>query len=98
MMNIAPDGVEIERMIRLALEDAQLTPNEIDYVNAHGTGTQLNDMTEAMVIERVFGRDVLVNSTKSQSRALITSTMRCSQHMNCFAISTLDHSVVPSSA
>ena len=65
MMNIAPDGVEIERMIRLALEDAQLTPNEIDYVNAHGTGTQLNDMTEAMVIERVFGRDVLVNSTKS---------------------------------
>ncbi len=65
MMSIAPEGAEIERMMRLALEDAQLGPGDIDYINAHGTGTQLNDMTEAMVIERVFGKDVLVNATKS---------------------------------
>ena len=65
MMSIASEGAEIERMMRLALADAQLAPGDIDYINAHGTGTQLNDMTEAMVIERVFGKDVLVNATKS---------------------------------
>ncbi len=65
MMSMAPDGVQIERMVRLALDDAQLEPRDIQYVNAHGTGTQANDITEAQVIERVFGRSVLVNSTKS---------------------------------
>lgn len=65
MMSIASEGAEIERMMRLALADAQLAPGDIDYINAHGTGTQLNDMTEATVIERVFGKDVLVNATKS---------------------------------
>lgn len=65
MMQIDPDGIEIERMIRLALDDARLGPANIQYVNAHGTGTQANDPTESGVIERVFGHGVLVNSTKS---------------------------------
>lgn len=65
MMQISSDGTEIERMIRMALEDAELQPGDIQYVNAHGTGTQANDITESEVIERVFGRHVLVNSTKS---------------------------------
>jgi 3-oxoacyl-[acyl-carrier-protein] synthase II len=65
MMQIDPDAVEIERMIRLALDDAGVLPTDIQYVNAHGTGTQANDPAEAGVIERVFGRGVLVNSTKS---------------------------------
>ncbi len=65
MMQIDPNGVEIERMIRMALDDAGVGSDEIQYVNAHGTGTQANDPTEAGVIERVFGRRVMVNSTKS---------------------------------
>jgi 3-oxoacyl-[acyl-carrier-protein] synthase II len=65
MMKIDPDGVEIERMIQAALSDAGVKPQDIQYVNAHGTGTQANDPTEAAVIERVFGREVMVNSTKS---------------------------------
>lgn len=65
MMKIDPDGVEIERMIRSALSDAAAEPHDVQYVNAHGTGTQANDSTEAAVIERVFGRTVMVNSTKS---------------------------------
>ncbi len=64
-MSIAPDGEQIERMMQLALADAGLSHADIHYVNAHGTGTQANDSVETEVIERVFGRDVLVNSTKS---------------------------------
>lgn len=65
MMQIDPDGVEIERMIRMALTDAGVEPGDVQYVNAHGTGTLANDPTEAGVIKRVFSPGVLVNSTKS---------------------------------
>ena len=65
MMSLAPGGKQIERMIRAALADADLSPPDVDYINAHGTGTKNNDETEAQVIDRVFGRSVRVNSTKS---------------------------------
>ena len=65
MMSLAPGGGQIERMIRAALDDANLSPDDVDYLNAHGTGTKNNDQTEAEVIQRVFGKSVRVNSTKS---------------------------------
>jgi 3-oxoacyl-[acyl-carrier-protein] synthase II len=65
MMAVAAGGHQIERMIRAVLADAGVRPEDIDYVNAHGTGTENNDKTEAEVIDRVFGKSVLVNSTKS---------------------------------
>jgi 3-oxoacyl-[acyl-carrier-protein] synthase II len=65
MMSLAPGGEQIERMIRAALADANLLPRDVDYVNAHGTGTKNNDQTEVEVINRVFGKSVRVNSTKS---------------------------------
>ncbi len=65
MMSLEPDGVYVEKMIRRALVDADVGPADIDYVNAHGTGTLQNDEIECAVIDRVFGREVLVNSTKS---------------------------------
>ena len=52
-----PTGDGAERAIRLALEDAGLEPGDIAYINAHGTGTDLNDKTEGAVIQRVFGDD-----------------------------------------
>lgn len=52
-----PAGDGAERAIRLALEDSDLEPNDIVYINAHGTGTDLNDKTEGAVIQRVFGDD-----------------------------------------
>ena len=52
-----PEGEGAERAVRLALEDAGLEPGDITYVNAHGTGTELNDRTEGGVISRVFGDD-----------------------------------------
>jgi len=56
------------RAVRMALEEAGVAPNEVDYINAHGTGTRLNDATETQVIKAVFGehaRKVAISSTKS---------------------------------
>ena len=52
-----PEGAGAERAVRLALEDAELEPGDIAYINAHGTGTELNDMTEGSLIFRIFGGD-----------------------------------------
>jgi 3-oxoacyl-[acyl-carrier-protein] synthase II len=52
-------------MIRGVLADADLEPQDVDYINAHGTSTKNNDQTEAEVINRVFGKSVRINSTKS---------------------------------
>jgi 3-oxoacyl-[acyl-carrier-protein] synthase II len=59
-----PSGVGVERAIRDALADAGLAPRDIAHINAHGTSTPLNDVTEARVIHRVFGDGPVVTSTK----------------------------------
>jgi 3-oxoacyl-[acyl-carrier-protein] synthase II len=65
IMMIESSGRSIMRMLRQALSDAGISANEIDYINSHGTGTALNDETEADVIAKMFGKEVLINSTKS---------------------------------
>lgn len=50
-----PEGDGAERAMRLAMEDAGLTLGDVVYINAHGTGTDLNDRTEGAVIDRIFG-------------------------------------------
>ncbi|MGI8515493.1 MAG: beta-ketoacyl-[acyl-carrier-protein] synthase family protein [Acidimicrobiia bacterium] len=59
-----PAGVGAERAVRLAIADAGLEPGDIGYVNAHGTGTELNDRTEGAVIGRVFIEQPPVSSIK----------------------------------
>ena len=71
-----PSAAGQARAMRLALDDAQLPPSAIDYINAHGTGTQLNDVTETQAIKTVFGphsRVLAVSSTKSMHGHLVGS-------------------------
>lgn len=50
-----PDGAQAARAMRIALDDAHVAPGEIDYINAHGSSTPLNDPTETLAIKDVFG-------------------------------------------
>lgn len=59
-----PDGVQAVRAIQLALDDAGLRAEDIDYINLHGTGTVSNDLMEANAIYKVFGDNVPASSTK----------------------------------
>lgn len=65
---VTPDAGGAARAIRQALDTAACNPEDIDYINAHGTGTPLNDATEVAAIKMAFGtaaRHVMVSSTKS---------------------------------
>ncbi len=59
-----PDGTQAVNAIQLALKDANLKPENIDYINLHGTGTISNDLMEANAIYKVFGDKVPASSTK----------------------------------
>jgi nodulation protein E len=65
---VNPDIEGPSEAMRLALEDARLAPTEIDYINAHGTATTINDRNETNAIKKVFGAhasNLAVSSTKS---------------------------------
>ena len=62
-----PSGTGSVRCMELALKDAGLRPEEVDYVNAHATSTSVGDVTEAESIGKVFGGKVPVSSTKSMT-------------------------------
>lgn len=65
-----PSGYGAAQSMKLALEDAELAPAGVDYINAHGTSTELNDKTETAAIKAIFGEaasSIPVSSTKSMT-------------------------------
>src|SRR3990167_5192485 len=68
------DASGATRAMRAAIDDAQINPSAIDYINAHGTSTYLNDLNETIAVKRVFGDhayQLAMSSTKSMTGHLI---------------------------
>ncbi|MBC1345252.1 beta-ketoacyl-[acyl-carrier-protein] synthase II, partial [Listeria welshimeri] len=66
----APNGEGAARAMKMAIDDAGLTPDKVDYINAHGTSTPYNDEYETQAIKTVFGehaKKLAISSTKSMT-------------------------------
>jgi 3-oxoacyl-[acyl-carrier-protein] synthase II len=71
-----PEGRGAARCMKLALDDAHLNPEDIDYINAHGTSTEVNDKVETLAIKKVFGGEAYktpISSTKSMMGHLLAA-------------------------
>ena len=69
-----PEGLGATNVMRLAIEDANMTPEKVDYVNVHGTSTPLGDIAEIKAIQKVFGdhaKKLNISSTKSMTGHLL---------------------------
>ena len=69
-----PDGLGAKLVMRNALEDAEMTPEDIDYINVHGTSTPVGDISEVKAIKEVFGDhayNLNISSTKSMTGHLL---------------------------
>ncbi len=97
MTSPSPGGEGAVRSMKMALRDAGLRPEDIDYINAHGTSTQYNDKTEAEAIRTVFGEDgaVEVSSTKSTTGHLLGAAAGLEMIISTIAI---ERSVMPPTA
>ena len=69
-----PDGLGATNVMRLAIEDANMAPENVDYINVHGTSTPLGDIAEIKAIKSVFGdyaKNINISSTKSMTGHLL---------------------------
>jgi len=90
-----PDGAGAAMAMKLALEDAKITPQDVGYINAHGTSTELNDIGETKAIKTVFGDyayKVPVSSTKSCLGHMLGATAAIEL---IAAIKAINNSVIP---
>lgn len=91
----SPDGEGAARCMALALEDAAIQPEEIDYINAHGTSTGYNDINETLAIKTVFGEHsykIPVSSTKSMTGHLLGAAGAVE---GVYSVLALQHGVIP---
>ncbi|CAN5901340.1 beta-ketoacyl-[acyl-carrier-protein] synthase family protein [soil metagenome] len=89
-----PEGLGGQLCMREAIDRAGLSPNDIDCVSAHGTGTRLNDAAEAIAVNRVFERRVPLTATKSLTGHTLGSAGLTSL---AFAIESLRRQEIPAS-
>lgn len=90
-----PEGLGVTRVMRNALEDAGMKPEEVDYINVHGTSTPLGDVGEARAIQQVFGEHAYklnISSTKSMTGHLLGAAGAIEAIASVLAIK---HSLVP---
>jgi 3-oxoacyl-[acyl-carrier-protein] synthase II len=91
----APDGASAASAVRLALKKSCISPDEIDYINAHGTATLLNDRTETNVIKTIFGeraKKIPVSASKSMIGHLLGASGSIEAVITVLA---LQHGILP---
>ena len=90
-----PEGLGASSVMRIALEDAGLRPEQIDYINVHGTSTPLGDVSETKAIQQIFGEHAYkmnISSTKSMTGHLLGAAGAI-EAIAC--ILAMRHSLVP---
>jgi len=91
----AENGEGAAEAMRLALKDAGIAPDQVDYINAHGTGTPLGDVAETRAIKRIFGphaKKLIVSSTKSA----VGHSLGASGGLELIAtVRAVEHGVIP---
>jgi 3-oxoacyl-[acyl-carrier-protein] synthase II len=91
----APEGEGMARCMQMALDDAGVAPEEVDYINAHGTSTELNDSFETRAIKTVFGEHsykLAVSSTKSMTGHLLGGAGGVE---SVIAVLTIERGIIP---
>jgi 3-oxoacyl-[acyl-carrier-protein] synthase II len=76
----SPEGETAAQAMKCAIKDAGISPEEVDYINAHGTSTEFNDKTETIAIKKVFGErayKIPISSTKSMTGHLLGAAGAC---------------------
>lgn len=90
-----PEGLGARNVMKLALQDAGMNPEEIDYVNVHGTSTPLGDIAESLAIKEVFGEhayNLNISSTKSMTGHLLGAAGAIELIAGIFA---MNHGFIP---
>ena len=90
-----PDGIGVVRVMENCLQDAGISPEEVDAINTHGTATPLGDVAELKAISQVFGEhapDININSTKSMTGHLLGAAGAIEAIASILA---MEHGVVP---
>lgn len=84
-----PDGAGAALAMQRAIDDAQMNPLMVDYINSHGTSTKLNDKVETLAIKKVLGshaKKVMVNSTKSMTGHLLGAAGGLELVVSCLTV------------
>ncbi|MEV0530002.1 beta-ketoacyl-[acyl-carrier-protein] synthase family protein [Streptomyces sp. NPDC050439] len=98
MTGLRPDGLEMAEAIRAALDEARVNPDEIDYVNAHGSGTKQNDRHETAAVKRSLG-DHAYRTPMSSIKSMVGHSLGAIGSIEIAASAlAMEHDVVPPTA